>query len=234
MTDSLAEKKASIERKIRAREFVFGIQDGLISTVGLLTGVSVATQNRWTVIVTGIAAAITGGISMATGSYLAAKTERDLFEKEFLDQERLASQEPYLAQEALLESLVKDGLDRPAAYKVVQTLSQRQELLLRTVQEKVLGLGSADISQPFRAGFVMFLSFLLGCVFPLLPFLLIPGRAALPISWAASVTVLIGVGIFKGVITSKPLVRSGLEFAAVALGSGGAGWLIGTLLERLG
>lgn len=233
MTDSLVEKKASIERKIRAREFVFGIQDGLISTVGLLTGVSVATQNRWTVLVTGIAAAVTGGISMATGSFLSSKTEKDLFEKEFLDQERLAAEEPYLAQEALLESLVKDGLDRPAAYKVVQTLSQRQDLLLRTVQEKVLGLGSADISQPWKAGTVMFLSFLLGSAVPLIPFLLPLARLSLPISWAASVSVLIGVGIFKGIITAKPLVRSGLEFALVALGSGGAGWLIGLLLERL-
>ena len=36
----LSEKKRALERKIRAREFVFGIQDGLLSTVGLLSGVS--------------------------------------------------------------------------------------------------------------------------------------------------------------------------------------------------
>jgi hypothetical protein len=96
---------------------------------------------------------------MATGSYLASRTEQEIFEKELPDQERLAATQPYLAQEALLESLVSEGLDRPSAYRVVQIFSRHRELLLRTVQEKVLGLGSADISQPLKAGLAMSLSF---------------------------------------------------------------------------
>src|SRR5207249_1838563 len=113
----LGAKKEALQRRIRARELVFGIQDGLLSTVGLLSGVSVATQDRRVIVITGVAAGVTGGISMATGSYLAARTERDIFEREFRDQERLAASEPYLAQEALLESLTADGLDRPSAYR---------------------------------------------------------------------------------------------------------------------
>jgi hypothetical protein len=141
---------------------VFGIQDGLISTVGLLSGISAATDSRRLVVLTGLAAAVTGGISMAAGSYLSSRTEQQLFEKELGDQERLASEEPYLAQEALLESLTSEGLDRPSAYRVVQTLAGRQDLLLRTVQEKVLGLGSAELAHPVKAGLVMFFSFVGG------------------------------------------------------------------------
>lgn len=122
---ALGGKKREIERKIRVREFVFGIQDGLISTVGLLSGISAATDNRRLVVLTGLAAAVTGGISMAAGSYLSSRTEQQLFEKELADQERLASEEPYLAKEALLESLAAEGLDRPSAYRVVQTLAGR-------------------------------------------------------------------------------------------------------------
>jgi VIT1/CCC1 family predicted Fe2+/Mn2+ transporter len=227
----LAGKKAELERRIRAREFVFGIQDGLLSTVGLLSGVSAASDSRTVVILTGVAAGVTGGISMATGSYLSARTEKEIFEKELLDQERLAADEPYLAQEALLESLTADGLDRPSAYRVVRTLTRRQDLLLRTVQEKVLGLGSADLSQPLRASAVMFLSFLIGAAVPVTPYLLPVGRAALPLSWTLSVLALLGVGVFKGVLTRHPIVRSGLEFAGVALGSAFVGWLIGRLFD---
>ena len=227
----LARKRTALERRIRAREFVFGIQDGLISTVGLLSGVSVATQSRVTVVITGIAAAVTGGLSMATGSYLASLTEKELFEKELLDQERLAAQEPYLAQEALLQSLVTEGLARPEAYRVVKIFSRHQDLLLRTVQEKVLGLGSADISQPIKAGFVMFASFMIGAVIPLAPFLLGLGTRALLVSWTLSVLALLGVGVFKGRLTGRPLLRSGLEFAAVALGSAVVGWLLGKVFE---
>src|SRR5439155_313008 len=137
-----------------------------------LRGVSVATQDRRVVVITGLAAGVTGGISMATGSYLAARTERDIFEREFRDQEQLAAREPYLAQEALLESLTADGLDRPSAYRVVATLSRREDLLLRTVQEKVLGLSAVDLSQPLKAGLVMFVSFVIGALIPVVPFFL--------------------------------------------------------------
>ncbi len=232
MAAKLAGQKRALERKIRAREFVFGIQDGLLSTVGLLSGVSAATENRAIVLLTGIAAAVTGGVSMATGSYLAARTEQEIFEKELLDQERLAATQPYLAQEALLDSLVGEGLDRPSAYRVVQIFSRHRELLLRTVQEKVLGLGSADISQPLRAGTVMFLSFVIGAAIPLAPLMLVGGRAALPLSWGLSIAVLLGVGILKGLLTGRPLLRSGLEFASVALGSAVVGWLVGTVFDR--
>ena len=230
----LGEKKRALERRIRAREFVFGIQDGLVSTVGLLSGVAAATQSRHIVVITGLAAAVTGGFSMAAGSYLSNVTERDIFEKELLDQERLAQREPHLAQEALLESLAADGLDRASASRVVKTLAQRQDLLLRTVQEKVLGLGTADLSHPWLAAAVMFLSFVIGSILPLLPHLVAAGPTALPLSWAVSVAALMGVGVFKGVLTAKPLVRSALGFAAVALGAAGAGWALGKVFQRLG
>ena len=225
----LGEQRQQLERKIRARELVFGVQDGLLSTVGLLSGVSAATQDSRLVIITGVAAGVTGGISMAAGSYLAARTEKGIFEKELLDQRRLAEHEPYLAQEALLESLTADGLDRPSAYRVVQTFSRHQELLLRTVQEKVLGLGTADLSQPLKAGAVMFASFLLGAMIPVVPFLVPLGRTALLVSWGVSVVTLLGVGTFKGQITGAPKLRSAVEFASIALGSALVGWVLGRL-----
>jgi VIT1/CCC1 family predicted Fe2+/Mn2+ transporter len=212
---------------------VFGIQDGLISTVGLLSGMAAAVPNRRIVVLTGFAAAVTGGISMAAGSFLSARTEQEIFEKELLDQERLAAEEPHLAQEALLESLVRDGLDRPAAYRVVKTLATRQDVLLRTVQEKVLGLGTADLSHPGKAALVMLLSFLVGSVLPAIPYLLLPTAPALLASWAVSVGALLAVGVFKGRLTDKPLVRSGLEFASVALGAAVLGWAFGQLFDLL-
>jgi VIT1/CCC1 family predicted Fe2+/Mn2+ transporter len=232
MTRVLGEKKESLERRIRAREFVFGIQDGLISTVGLLSGVSAATQDRRVVVLTGFAAAVTGGVSMAAGSYLSSRTEKQLFEKELLEQERLAAEEPHLAQEALLEALTAEGLDRASAYKVVKTLARRQELLLRTVQEKVLGLGSAELSHPVKASAVMFASFLIGSTIPVLPYVAELGRLSMPLSWGLSVAALLAVGVFKGKLTGKPLIASGLGFAAVALGAAAIGWLLGKLFDR--
>lgn len=171
---------------------------------------------------------------MAAGSYLSSRTEQQLFEKELADQERLAAHEPYLAKEALLESLTAEGLDRPSAYRVVETLAGRPDLLLRTVQEKVLGLGSAELAHPLQAGTVMFVSFVLGSAVPLMPYLFGVAGWALPLSWALSVAALLGVGVFKGLLTAQPLLRSGLEFASVALGAALVGWVFGLIFARFG
>ena len=67
----------------------------------------------------------------------------------------------------------------------------------------------------------MFLSFIVGATIPTIPLLMPDQNLALLVSWLASIVTLLGT--FKGILTRRPLVGSGLEFAAVALGSAGAG-----------
>jgi hypothetical protein len=54
--------------------------------------------------------------------------------------------------------------------------------------------------------------------------------AARPLAWALSIALLLGVAILKGVLTGRPLLRSGLEFAS-ALGSAVVGCLVGRLFD---
>ena len=74
--EAIQQKKQFIESRARIREFVFGIQDGLISTVGLLAGVQGATENTLVVIIAGLTAMFSGAISMAAGSYLSSLAHR--------------------------------------------------------------------------------------------------------------------------------------------------------------
>ena len=90
--DAIQQKKEVIESRSRIREFVFGIQDGLISTVGLLAGIQGATENNLVVIVAGFTAMFSGAISMAAGSYLSSRAQKDIFDKEIADAEKLAAE----------------------------------------------------------------------------------------------------------------------------------------------
>ena len=67
-----------VARLGRLREVVFGAQDGLLSTVALVTGVAVAVENQTTVLVAGLAAALPGMLSMATGAWLGSRAEQDV------------------------------------------------------------------------------------------------------------------------------------------------------------
>ena len=231
---SLAEiqqKRQIIESRSRIREFVFGIQDGLISTVGLLAGVQGATENNIVVIVTGFTAMFSGAISMAAGSYLSSLAQKDIFDKEIADAERLADREPYVAAEGLLNALEQEGLSKEHSYRLVKVLLQERSVFLRTFQEKVFGLGSAEVNQPIAAALVMGFSFVVGAFVPISPYIFLSGVPALYLSGLLSGITLFGVGAFKGYLAGQSLLVSGLKFFVIAVGAAGVGYLIGLVVQ---
>jgi len=226
------EKRKKIERRSRIREFVFGIQDGLISTVGLLAGMQAAGSSRFVILMAGTAAVCSGAFSMSAGAYLSSKAEKEIFDHELKKEAKFVEQEPSLAQEGLLEALNREGLARETSYRIVKLLHEQKSVFVATFQEKVLGLGSADVNNPIKGALVMALSFILGGVLPLAPF------AFMDLNWALIVAVLMtgaalfAVGMFKGRLAGQSLGRSGLEFFAIALVATGLGYGVGFLLER--
>src|SRR3970282_742994 len=127
----IEQKRAVIESRARIREFVFGIQDGLISTVGLLAGIQGATENNLVVIIAGLTAMFSGAISMAAGSYLSSNAQKEIFDKEIREAEILAEKDPYLAAAGLLKSLNQEGLSREQSYGVVKQLLRQEQVFLR-------------------------------------------------------------------------------------------------------
>ena len=229
--DVIQQKKEVIEGRARIREFVFGIQDGLISTVGLLAGVQSATENNAVVILTGLTAMFAGAISMAAGSYLSSSAEKEIFDKEIREAGQLAEREPYLAAEGLLRALSEEGLKKEQSYRIVKLLAQEEKVFLRTFQEKVFGLGTAEINRPLQAALVMGFSFVVGAVIPLLPYLILAGMKALYLSITLAAATLFSVGVFKGRLAARPLFLSGLEFFFIAVGAALLGYLIGLVVQ---
>ena len=231
--ETIEKKKEVIESRARIREFVFGIQDGLISTVGLLAGIQGATENTSVVIIAGLTSMFAGAISMAAGSYLSSSAEKEIFDKELREAEVLAEKEPYLAAEGLLKALSREGLKREQGYRIVKLLIQEEKVFLRTFQEKVFGLGSAEINRPLQAACVMGLSFIVGASIPMLPYIFLSGAAALYLSVALAAATLFSVGLFKGYLAARSPFQSGVEFFLIAVGAAGAGYLIGLAVQRL-
>jgi vacuolar iron transporter family protein len=230
--DEIQQKKQVIESRSRIREFVFGIQDGLISTVGLLAGVQGATENSIVVIITGLTAMFSGAISMAAGSYLSSGAQKEIFDKEIHDAEKLAEREPYIAAEGLLKALGEEGLSREHSYQMVKVLIQQRNVFLRTFQEKVFGLGSAEINRPLQAASIMGLSFILGAIVPILPYMFVFGVTAFYVSSLLGGVTLFGVGAFKGKLAGQSLFLSGFKFFLIAVSAAGLGYLIGLIVQH--
>jgi VIT1/CCC1 family predicted Fe2+/Mn2+ transporter len=168
---------------------------------------------------------------MAAGSYLSSNAQKEIFDKELREAEILAEKEPYLAAEGLLKSLSQEGLSREQSYGVVKQLLRQEQVFLRTFQEKVFGLGSAEINQPLKAAMVMGASFIAGALIPIVPYFALQGINALYFSILLSAVTLFVVGVFKGYLAAKSPIISGIQFFAVAVGAAGLGYLIGLVVQ---
>ena len=212
------------------REVVFGAQDGLISTVGFVAGVHGATQDTRLVLLAGIVQMIAGAFSMAAGAYLSTKAEREVVEGQVRAEAARHLEEPYLAQEALLQALEADGLPRDRAYRVVAVISEERRAFLKTFREKVLGVGEAAERVPLSAAMLMGVSFALGAVIPLAPYLVVSGYAALGVAVGLTAVALFGIGVTKAVFAHTAKLLSGIEFLAVAAAAVAVGYVLGLLL----
>lgn len=76
-------KKRELQRQSLFRNFIFGVEDSLVSTVGLLSGVAVADTPRLTIITTGVILIFVEAFSMGIGSFLSEETSSEMSRKKF-------------------------------------------------------------------------------------------------------------------------------------------------------
>ncbi len=223
-------KREAVRWLAQIREVVFGVQDGLISTVGFVAGVQGATADTHLVLLAGIVQMIAGAFSMAAGAYLSTKAEREVVEAQVRGEVARHSQEPYMAQEALLTALEADGLPRDKAYGVVKLISAERNAFLQTFREKVLGVGTAQERVPAPAALLMGASFALGAIIVLAPYFVLSGSHALVTAVGLSAVALFGIGVAKALLAGTSLLVSGLEFLLIAAAAAGVGYVLGLLL----
>lgn len=63
------------------RNFFFGVEDGLVSTVGFLSGVAAAGIDRGTIFLTGIVLILVEAFSMAAGSFISEYSAEEYAER---------------------------------------------------------------------------------------------------------------------------------------------------------
>jgi VIT1/CCC1 family predicted Fe2+/Mn2+ transporter len=231
------EYRRTFERLANIREIVFGVQDGVLTTAGVLAGLSGAVSVRSQVILAALASTVAGALSMGAGAYLGAHAESAVLRSELERVRRESEGQPYVVQESLLDALAKEGLSREAGYRVVQLLSSSPNALYSTAEEKIYGLAGATFGNAVTDGLLMGIAFLIGAVVPLLPFILIASvRTGLIAGLATTAVTLFAVGyVFEGRLSGerRPAL-AGLRFLGIALSAATIGYLIGLMIAPIG
>ena len=226
-------KKQRVAWLGRIREAVFGVQDGLLSTVAFVAGLHGATASGRVVLIGGLVELVAGAMSMGVGAYLSSKAERSVFERAIREEQARFREEPCLAHEQLLEALESEGMPRERAYQAVKLIREHEDAFFRTFREKVLGLGDLALGQPLVEGLVMAASFAVGAALVLLPYAFLEGSLALGAAMGLALLALFGVGVAKGVFAGQGrLLSAGLEVLLPAAGAALLGYLFGLVLPE--
>ena len=213
------------------RAAIFGVNDGLVSNLSLIFGVSGAGVDNNVVIVAGVAGLLAGAFSMAAGEYISVRTQREVYERLIHLEAHEIGSDPEAEREELAEIYVRRGLSRDLAERLATELMRDPEMALETHAREELGLDKEGLGSPLAAAGSSFVTFSLGAFVPLLPFLMSSGDPAVIASAVLSGVALFGVGATISVLTGKFWLLSGLRMLAVGGAAAAVTYLVGKLLD---
>ena len=211
------------------RDATLGANDGLVSILTLLAGVAGASAEASTVLIAGLAGLVAGAISMGVGAYVSAKAYRSYYRAELRREVEEMREKPEVEREEVREIYRERGFEGELLERVVDTITRDPRVWLKVMMSEELGLSPA-FGRPLRAAAVVFVSFVIGGIVPVVPFLFLTGLTAL--AWAFGVTALalMVAGALRSKYTAERPLIAGLELVAMAAIGVGAAHLIGRLV----
>jgi predicted membrane protein (TIGR00267 family) len=216
------------------REAIFGAQDGLVSTLAVVSTVSGATDDRFTVLIAGIATGLAGVFSMAAGEYLSSKSQREIALAQIAEEREKVADRPGDAQVELAHLLEQDGLQGEEATAVAELIGRHRDVLLNTKVLRQYGLAVEEAGgSPIQGAVVMGAAFAMGALAPILPYLLLPIGVAVYVSIVATGAVLFAIGVVKTRWTHGNALASGIEILAIGAVAGIVGFFFGNILPTL-
>ena len=216
------------------RDIILGVNDGLVSTFLLVSGVVGGGLSANDVLLTGVAGAVAGAISMSIGEYIATKSQEEVFDAELaLERQHLIDHREH-ERNQLREMLADRGISGSDLDKVVEIIDRDDETMLNMHSALEFGIVDDERRNPYAAAAASGLLFLLGAIPSIIPFAIWDDTSTALI--AAGVLAGIGlfiVGVLKTVQTRKNPALSGLENFALGMVGGVLAYLVGKAFDAL-
>ena len=208
---------------------IYGANDGLAAVFGIVAGVSGATNGGKLVLTAGLAGAIASALSMATGAFLAERSEVEVGVANLEQERQEIAQHPEEEREELALFLQLKGIERGAAESIAAKLAEYPEAMLRVLAGEEFGSLKTE-SNAVQAALAGGLSTAAGAIVPVVPFIFITGTAAFIVAAAISLVAHFLVGAAKSLVTLRSWWAAGLEMTLAGVLVGGVLYGVGLLL----
>ena len=214
---------------------IYGVNDGLGAIFGIVSGVSGATSgDSKYVLLAGLSGMIASALSMGSGAYLAAKSEREIYHAEMAREREAIKMNGPEARELLSLYYQMKGLPEADAIHMVNHIASDPEQLLRALASERLGATEESLSNPMISASSGALSTAVGAMIPVIPFFFMQGIPAVVAAAVVSLVAHFAVGAAKSLITVRSWWSSGLEMTVVGALEGAVTYGIGILLGKGG
>jgi VIT1/CCC1 family predicted Fe2+/Mn2+ transporter len=218
------------------RNIVYGFNDGLTANFGLVAGMIGAQGNLDTaghaVVIAGLAGMAADALSMGASGYLAAKSEREVFEHEIAMEREEIRLMPELEEEELSLVYQAKGIPEAQAGALAAQLMQDPARALEEQVREELKIGEAT-STPLREGWITGTATAFGAFIPVAPLLISTEPWAIWTCFALAMASHFGVGAARSFFTGRSVFRSGLDMFLVGLGVAAIGYVLGDWIVKM-
>ncbi|UDM10547.1 VIT1/CCC1 family protein [Clavibacter michiganensis subsp. michiganensis] len=220
------------------RAAVFGANDGLVSNLALVLGITATGVPNAVILATGLAGLLAGALSMGAGEFVSVRSQRELLEASAPDPGTRDAL-PHLDVDANELALVY----RARGMTEEEALTHADEVLrdlaaeTRPIPVSIAGVAALEddhesVGTAWGAAISSFCFFASGAVIPVLPYLFgLQGLAALALACVLVAIALSITGAVTGLLSGGPPLRRAGRQLLIGFGAAGATYLLGLLFN---
>ncbi|AFK85089.1 MULTISPECIES: VIT1/CCC1 transporter family protein [Thermoanaerobacterium] len=210
------------------RDFILGMNDGLVEILGTVTGLSAVYQSKPLIVgASGLVVGIAGALSMAIGAYTSVRSQRQVNEGIKSKMELLFNVSKNRAKEELLNKLSESGIPDDISQEIVEKLGDNENAMANLLVEEVK---ENEIKSALYTG----LAYLVGLFFPVIPYFFITSSSvlALILSVIFAAIALSIVGMVVSIASESLSIKNKIiEMVLSGLGAAALSYLFGTFVQ---
>ncbi|MBT1035481.1 VIT1/CCC1 transporter family protein [Canibacter sp. lx-45] len=209
------------------RAAVFGAMDGLVSNIGLITGIAAAGANPAIILATGVSGLCAGALSMALGEYTSVKSANEQLDSEIAVETAALARNPRGEQLELAREFTNLGMTPATAAQAAYEVHQNPSAALKIHLSTEMGLSVDKHPSPWTAALSSIAAFSTGAIIPLIPYII--GLKTLFWALGFGAAGLLLTGGVAAYFTRKNFIRGALRQLVLGGIAVGATYFIGNL-----
>ncbi len=214
-----------------SKELTFGLYDGALVTLGLLSGLTGAGIATATLGLVGAVSVASGGLALGVVSYTAAQSHRAYTQAVYELERAEIEEHPAREKERVKEALAKKGLRGQSLREATDEITEEKDHWAHFFVEQRFGTAPEKPMSSWLVGGITGLSYAIAGLVTLAPFFVLAQPFAIILSALIALGVTVYAGVKKTVFTHRNPMLAGIESATTTAIVVAVSFVVGSLLQ---